>query len=170
MRFSLVSSSVFAGPRLGFFSLALALVGCNDDKATTDSGSSSDDTSAAVDEDGDGYTTEDDCDDTDAQINPGVEEICDGVDNDCDDEMDEGVTSTWYPDDDGDGFGEDGAGVEACEQTEGYVGVDGDCDDTDTAYYPGAPEDDCTDANDYNCDGSVGFVDADRDGVAACED
>ena len=170
MRFSLVSSSGFAGPRLGLFSLALALVGCNDDKATTDSGSSSDDTSAAVDEDGDGYTTDDDCDDTDAQINPGVEEICDGVDNDCDDEMDEGVTSTWYPDEDGDGFGEDGAGVEACEQTDGYVGVDGDCDDTDTAYYPGAPEDDCTDANDYNCDGSVGFVDADRDGVAACED
>ena len=33
----------------------------------------------------------------------------------------------------------------------------------------GAIEDDCTDASDYNCDGSVGIDDADGDGFIACE-
>ena len=46
----------------------------------------------------------------------------------------------------------------------------GDCDDADAAFYPGATEDDCTDSNDYNCDGSVGFEDADGDNHPACED
>lgn len=32
-----------------------------------------------------------------------------------------------------------------------------DCDDTDPAIHPGAPEWDCTDPVDYNCDGSVGY-------------
>lgn len=38
----------------------------------------------AVDADGDGYTDDVDCDDTNAAINPGADEICDGIDNDCD--------------------------------------------------------------------------------------
>ena len=33
-----------------------------------------------------------------------------------------------------------------------------------------ADESDCTDPNDYNCDGSVAYADADADGWAACED
>ena len=48
------------------------------------------------DADGDGYTaigactgSQDDCDDTDAAIHPGVEEVCDGVDNNCDGQTDE---------------------------------------------------------------------------------
>ena len=43
-----------------------------------------------------------------------------------------------------------------------------DCDDTDPAFYPGADESDCSDPNDYNCDGSVAYADADADGWAAC--
>ena len=39
-----------------------------------------------VDEDGDGYFTDQDCDDSNANINPGNEEICDGVDNNCNDD------------------------------------------------------------------------------------
>ena len=36
--------------------------------------------------------------------------------------------------------------------------------------FPGAPEDDCADPTDYNCDGSVAFIDDDADGYGACED
>jgi Ca2+-binding RTX toxin-like protein len=44
------------------------------------------------DNDGDGFSLADgDCDDTDPQINPGATEILDGVDNDCNGQIDEGV-------------------------------------------------------------------------------
>ena len=59
-----------------------------------------------VDEDGDGYLVGDDCNDNDATINPGAEEICDGFDNDCDAQVDEDVTTVFYEDKDADGFGD----------------------------------------------------------------
>ena len=45
-----------------------------------------------------------------------------------------------------------------------------DCDDADPTRYPGAPETDCADPVDYNCDGSVGYADEDGDSFPACED
>lgn len=43
------------------------------------------DCAAQVDEDGDGYAVEDDCNDTDGTVNPGATEVeADGIDNDCD--------------------------------------------------------------------------------------
>ena len=60
------------------------------------------------------------------------------------------------------------APVLACEPPEGFVTQDGDCDDGDAAFFPGATETDCADPNDYNCDGSVGFEDNDADGFPAC--
>ena len=61
-----------------------------------------------TDNDGDGSCVEeDDCDDTDATVYPGAPELCDGIDNDCDGETDEGVpTFTFYRDADGDGYGD----------------------------------------------------------------
>ncbi len=57
-----------------------------------------------VDSDSDGYTSDEDCNDWDASINPGAPELCDGIDNDCDDEVDEDGATTWYLDSDGDGY------------------------------------------------------------------
>ncbi|MFH1463508.1 MAG: MopE-related protein [Pseudomonadota bacterium] len=48
-----------------------------------------------IDADGDGWTiAEGDCDDTDATVYPGAEELCDGKDNDCD-----GVSDADFDDD-----------------------------------------------------------------------
>ncbi|MCB9743673.1 MAG: hypothetical protein H6740_13820 [Alphaproteobacteria bacterium] len=146
--------------------LVLSLAACKDD-ATTDSN-----TGGPADADQDGYDEEVDCDDLDANIHPDAEEICDGVDNNCDGVVDDDASdiSTWYADSDGDGYGVDAQVLQSCETPEGYVGEGGDCDDGDAAFYPGAPEEDCADPNDYNCDGSVGYADNDGDGFAACEE
>ena len=51
--------------------------------------------------DGDGSPASEDCDDSDPAVHPGAIEICDGLDNNCNTETDEGVLLTWYADDDG---------------------------------------------------------------------
>ena len=80
----------------------LLLLACSSgDTATVDGVSTA---LAIVDGDGDGFI-EDDCNDADASVNPGVVELCDGIDNNCDGQIDEDVTSTWYTDGDGDGYG-----------------------------------------------------------------
>ncbi|MSP56685.1 MAG: hypothetical protein EXR69_13955, partial [Myxococcales bacterium] len=121
--------------------------------------------------DGDGYQLSVDCADEDGSVNPSAIESCDGVDNDCDGTVDNAADApTWYGDGDGDGYGADFDAVSVCEAPVGYVGIAGDCDDLDAAYHPDADESDCADPNDYNCDGSVGYADADGDGFPACLD
>ena len=52
-----------------------------------------------IDFDDDSFTgNEGDCDDADPAINPNAQDICDGVDNNCDGQVDEGVTATYYAD------------------------------------------------------------------------
>jgi hypothetical protein len=94
-----------------------------------------------------------DCDDSNAVTHPGAAEICDGVDNDCDGDLDEGATTTFYADADGDGWGDAGSGVEACASPSGYVSDADDCDDTDAGVHPGATET-CNGVDD-DCDGDV---------------
>ncbi len=92
-----------------------------------------------------GYVADDtDCDDGDGGVNPGASELCDGlVDEDCDLSIDEATAidaSTWYLDQDGDGFGLSTDSVVACDAPTGYVADDTDCDDGDVSLYPAAPE------------------------------
>jgi hypothetical protein len=91
------------------------------------------------DDDGDGYTeTEGDCNDSNADINPGETEICgDGIDQDCDGSD---LACTPEPndvDDDGDG----------------YTETEGDCNDSNADINPGETEI-CGDGIDQDCDGS----------------
>jgi len=113
-----------------------------------------------------------DCDDTRDDIHPDATEICNGLDDDCDGDIDSTAVDalTWYVDVDGDGYGSTVSTTLSCDQPSGYAATDDDCDDDDTAYNPGAAEDDCSDPNDYNCDGATGYVDGDGDGWAACEE
>ncbi|MFH1464362.1 MAG: MopE-related protein [Pseudomonadota bacterium] len=92
-----------------------------------------------------------DCDDGDPSTHPGAEEVCDGVDHDCDGVADDGFVTTWYLDADGDGYGDPATFEEGCDQPSGYVAAGGDCDDTDPAVNPGAEE--VCDGDDDDCDG-----------------
>jgi len=128
-----------------------------------------------TDADGDGFDSSIDCDDTNVLIHPDAGEVCDGLDNNCDGNIDDddptvAGQSSWYADTDEDGFGDANATVLACAEPSGHVDDNTDCDDTDAAFHPGATEADCTDPADYNCDGSVGYEDADGDSAPACED
>jgi hypothetical protein len=59
--------------------------------------------------------------------------------------------TTWYRDVDGDAHGDPLVAVQVCGQPVGYVSAGDDCDDTDAAVFPGAPE--ICDGKDNNCDG-----------------
>ncbi len=93
-----------------------------------------------------------DCDDEDSAIHPDAEELCDGVDNNCDAAVDEGLLGTWYLDGDGDDYGRDESAVEGCPGVEGtWVTLGEDCDDGDSGVNPGAL-DLCDDGVDQDCD------------------
>ena len=58
------------------------LFGCGEEAVKTILEPSSDG-EILSDNDGDGFLSNEDCDDSDPQINPGAEELCDGFDNNC---------------------------------------------------------------------------------------
>jgi hypothetical protein len=97
-----------------------------------------------------------DCDDADADISPDAQEACDAVDNNCDGQVDEGLSdgSTWYADSDGDGYGDPDNAIEPCEApASGYVTDNTDCNDLQAVVHPGA-EDTPGNGIDEDCDGS----------------
>ncbi len=131
-----------------------------------------------------------DCDDYAVNINPGVKETCNGLDDNCDGDIDEGYHQIFfYEDADGDGYGVDtvlydadgdGVGDAICSSASlpGWSAVAGDCDDSQPDINPGEAEQ-CNDT-DHDCDGAVdnGFTyaygtslyqDADGDGYGAAE-
>ena len=102
-----------------------------------------------------GYVTDGtDCDDTRASVYPGAVELCDGEDNNCDQQTDEGLEQSWYVDADNDGYGDPATGVTDCAAPTGYVADNTDCDDTLSPVNPGA-EEACNDTIDNNCDGEI---------------
>ncbi|MBN2797748.1 MAG: putative metal-binding motif-containing protein [Deltaproteobacteria bacterium] len=103
-----------------------------------------------ADSDGDGFNALEDCDDADASVYPGAEELCNGVDDNCSGAVDEYATdaSDWYLDSDGDGYGSARQVLASCGQPAGYVANAEDCNDGDVAYHPGAAETDCEDPAD----------------------
>jgi hypothetical protein len=128
--------------------------------------------------DEDGFKLQRDCDDTDPEVHPDATEVCDGIDNDCDDRTDDSTSedaALFYLDTDGDGFGDQVDWSLACEAATGEVAApanddDFDCDDSDASIFPGADE--YCDEIDNDCDGVIdeqGAVDQgtwypDRDG------
>ncbi len=131
------------------------LDGDGDGFVSTDcfAGDDCDDTDAAInpqtDADGDGFNACTDCDDTDALVFPGTTEVCDdGVDQNC-----------------------NGADLLGDVDLDGFDSVlcgGDDCDDADAAFNPDAT--DICDGVDLNCDGETTSTDADNDGFydAAC--
>ncbi len=112
-----------------------------------------------------------DCDDSDSSARPGADEVCDGIDNDCDGTVDDGLSLTYYADVDGDGYGDLATATETCSPPSGYVRIGGDCDDASPAIGPHA-EEEC-DGVDNDCDGvtddgvgdALWYPDSDGDGT-----
>jgi hypothetical protein len=132
-------------------------IGANNYYADVDGdghGAAGDGVSACVNPDG-YVTVSDDCDDTRADVHPGLgDDSCDGVDNDCDGEIDQDASwATWYYDADGDGYGIDTDTQSLCTGVDHYVQLNGDCDDSRIEVHPGATE--LCDALDNDCDGTV---------------
>ncbi|MBX3249334.1 MAG: putative metal-binding motif-containing protein [Myxococcales bacterium] len=100
-----------------------------------------------------------DCDDTDASVNPGATEVCDGRDNNCSGTVDDLPPGCWV-DNDGDSYPPNGAAA-TCRPAAGCpVGyttrapsmATWDCNDNDPAINPGAAE--VCDGRDNNCSGN----------------
>ncbi len=120
-----------------------------------------------------------DCNDGAPGINPAAEEICDGIDNDCNGGVDDGLTVfTYYRDADGDGFGNAATTLDTCLAMPplGFVANDGDCNDEAPAINPAAGE--VCDGIDNDCNGGVDdglalityYRDADVDGFGNAAD
>ncbi len=98
-------------------------------------------------------------------------ESCNGIDDDCDGVVDNGVKTTFYQDSDGDGYGNLAAPLDACTLPAGHVTNHGDCDDTRAAVNPEAAEV-CGNALDDNCNAFVDESDryADGSGIDTAND
>ena len=158
--------------------VALGLLACATDPGTKSAAASP----GAVDADGDGSPASVDCDDTDPTVSPTASEVCGGGDEDCDGEIDEDDAAdapVWYPDADGDGFGDLARPHRACVQPADTITVGGDCDDTDALRSPAAAEIPCNGVAE-SCSGDGGVrvpedaatlqlaVDAAEDGGFVC--
>ncbi len=120
-----------------------------------------------------GYvTTNTDCNNSNAAVNPAATEICNSIDDDCDTQIDEGVQINYYADTDGDGYGA-GTATLACTAPTGFVTTSTDCNNTNPAVNPAATEicnsidDDCDTQIDDGLTFTNYYADVDVDGFGA---
>ncbi len=110
-----------------------------------------------VDVDGDGFAASQvggtDCDDNNPSVNPATDEVCNGIDDNCNSQIDEGVLNTYWEDADGDGYGNPDQVIQACILLSGSVENNLDCNDDDAQQNPGAYEQ-CNGIDD-DCDGEI---------------
>ena len=124
-----------------------------------------------------------DCADNNAAINRDAEEVCDGLDNDCDDQIDEDIADSalilGYPDLDGDGDGDADVAepIRVCASNTAFALTNTDCDDQEPRTYGtgpnGLPHPEVCDGIENDCLGSMLIgedVDVDGDGAPACGD
>ena len=120
-----------------------------------------------LDADGDGYgdvystgsiVAGTDCDDAHEEIFPSAIEYCNGIDDDCDELIDDADDSVrdqmlLYYDLDDDGYGDPNNSVLLCGPTESILTDDSDCNDADASIHPSAVE--ICDGIDNDCDGAT---------------
>lgn len=131
------------------------------------------DYNSTYDYDGDGSDSNIDCDDNNSSVYPGASEICDGIDNNCDGSIDEGLMVVYYVDGDLDGFGGGWAGEFCNDPGTGFTQDFSDCDDSNAAIHPAMSE--VCDNLDNNCNGNIDeglslstyYLDADNDNFGA---
>jgi hypothetical protein len=109
-----------------------------------------------------------DCNDGNGAIRPMGTEVCNATDDDCDGLTDEGVTTSYFRDADGDGFGA-GTATVGCTAPTGYVANGTDCDDTRASVSPSGTEICDATMRDDDCDSTANEGCACIDGSArAC--
>ena len=95
-----------------------------------------------------------DCNDASAAVNPGAVEIFNGIDDNCNNTVDEGFTPiNYYLDNDGDGVGGNTFVLGITSPGPNYVLITGDCNDNSAVMYPGNTE--TCDNLDNDCDASI---------------
>jgi len=114
-----------------------------------------------------------DCNDGNNAIHPGSAEVCNSLDDNCNGQIDEGVTITFYADADADGYGNANSTTQACSILNGYVSNSTDCNDDPASggtINPSATEtcgngadDNCNGQMDENCPIYTYYADADGD-------
>ena len=101
-------------------------------------------------------TLDGDCDEANVGVNPGAQETCNFIDDDCDGATDESNATgceMMYFDGDNDGYGDATKSDCSCKKSADYEWKAGDCDDADPLSNPG--EEELCDEKDNDCNGQT---------------